>query len=754
MSTSNDRNREAARRERRRRLEKKHREQQKRFLQRQKENEKALNQRREAKRSQRRISKRFTRKFAAVFAIIILVMMGLALRITYINVKEGTNYKEIVMTRNQQKYGSRTIPFQRGNITDRNGTVLATSQKVYNVILDCKMTNTSFANTDGTKETPYIEPTLKALKEVLGLSETKMKKLLEDEDTKDSQYQIVKKGVSITVKQKFEAYTDTESDEYKALSEEEQRERANVVGVWFEEDYKREYPLKSLACDVIGFTYDGTTADWGIEGEYSSVLNGTNGRRYGYYNSDNDVEQQIVPAEAGKNVVSTIDINIQQIVRSSISDLVDQLKGGPYYENKSAENIGVLVMNPNNGEILAMDSADWYDLNDPRDLKGHYKDEEIEAMDNADMMDALNAMWQNFCITGAYEPGSVVKPMTSAAALETGAITPETQFTCGGILTVADREIKCAVYPSMHGTLDLAHALAQSCNVYYMQTAVRLGKEEFLKYQNIFNLGEYTGIDLPGENPGMLYTVDTMGPVELATCSFGQGFTLNMVQEASAVASIINGGNYYKPHVVREITNADGSVEQEIAPILEKHTVSKEVSDIIRQDMELVVTEGTGKGAKVEGYSMGGKTGTAETLPRENGMLLTSFIGFAPLDNPQVLVYVVVDKPNAYDQDNHVYANTIAKNVLSEVLQYMNIYPDEEVADDGTGTAAGTGTAGTAAGTDTAGTAAGTDTAAGTAAGTDTAAGTATGTDTAAGAATGTDTAAGTAAGTNTAAGI
>ncbi|MEE0955609.1 MAG: penicillin-binding protein 2 [Eubacterium sp.] len=754
MTTSNDRNREAARRERRRRLEKKHREQKRRFEQRRKDNEKALNQRREVKRGQRRISRRFTRKFAAVFAIIIVAMMGLALRITYINVKEGTNYKEIVMTRNQQKYGSRTIPFQRGNITDRNGTVLATSQKVYNVILDCKMTNTSFANTDGSKETPYIEPTLKALKEVMGLSEEKMKKLLEDDDTKDSQYQIVKKGVSITVKQKFEAYTDTESKEYEALSDEEKRDRANVVGVWFEEDYEREYPLKSLACDVIGFTYDGTTADWGIEGEYSSVLNGTNGRRYGYYNSDNDVEQQIVPAEPGSNVVSTIDVNIQQIVRSAINDLVEQLKDGPYYENKGAENIGVLVMNPNNGEILAMDSSDWYDLNDPRNLKGHYKDEEIEAMDNADMMDALNAMWQNFCITGAYEPGSVVKPMTSAAALETGAITPETQFTCGGIMTVADREIKCDVYPSMHGTLDLAHGLAYSCNVYYMNAAARLGKEEFLKYQNIFNLGEYTGIDLPGENPGMLYNVDTMGPVELATCSFGQGFTLNMVQEAAAISSIINGGNYYKPHVVKAITNADGSVEQEISPILEKHTVSKEVSDVIREDMGLVVTEGTGKGAKVEGYSMGGKTGTAETLPREDEMLLTSFIGFAPLDDPQVLVYVVVDKPNAYDQENHSYPNTLAKTVMAEVLQYMNIYPDEAVEDDGSGTtdaAAGADTAGgtdTAAGADTAG---GTDTAAGTgtAAGTDTAAGTGTayGTDTAYG--TGTAYSTGTAAGTN-----
>lgn len=612
--------------------------------------------------------------------MIVLVLCILALRITYINVKKGTDYREIVMTRNQQKYGSTTIPFQRGDILDRNGATLATSKKVYNVILDCKMVNTSFSNPDGTRETPYIEPTLKAMKSVLGLSEEKMKKLLENEKTKDSQYQIVKKGVSITVKKKFEAYKDPESDAGKKLTDEEKKERQNVTGIWFEEDYKRIYPMKSLACDVIGFTYDGTTADWGMEGRYSSVLNGTAGRRFGVYNAGDEVQQEIIPAEKGKNVISTIDINIQQMVRDAISEVAAQLVNGPFFGKRPADNIGVVVMNPNNGEILAMDSTDWYDLNDPRDLSGMYDKKDLQKMNNSEMMDALNQMWQNFCITNTYEPGSVVKPMTGAAALETGAIKPETQFICNGILTVADWDIRCAVYPGMHGAIDLANGISQSCNVYFMHTAAAMGRKEFLRYQHIFNLGEYTGIDLPGENPGMLYSEEKLNPVELATCSFGQGFTLNMVQEAAAISSIINGGNYYKPHVVKSITNADGSVEKEIAPILEKRTVSKEVSDIMRKDMGLVVSEGTGRNAQVPGYTIGGKTGTAETLPRENGMYLTSFIGFAPLDHPEVLVYVVVDKPNTYAQSNHIFANTISTSIFRQVLPYLNIYPEGDEA--------------------------------------------------------------------------
>lgn len=617
-------------------------------------------------------------KLVWLFGIVVLAFVGLGIRITVINASQGKQYSKQVLSQSQQKYDSRVIPFKRGDITDRNGVVLATSEKVYKVILDCKVVNT--------KE-EYVEPTIKALVDVLGLDEETIREKLEDETTKSSQYQILQSNVSINQKKAFEDYTDVSSDEAKeTLTKEEIAERSNVKGVWFEEDYRRVYPLNSTASHLVGFTYTGNTADWGIEGYYSSTLNGVNGRQFGYYNSDDDVEQTIIDPVNGNSVQSTIDLNIQQVVEKYIDKFMTGMANGSRGE-QGAANVGVVVANPKNGEILAMATDNPYDLNNPRDLTPYYSDEEIQEMKDKDggtMLKALYGIWQNYCISDAFEPGSTVKPLTIGAALDADVVQPTDTFVCDGYQKFGDTMIRCSIYPRAHGTETLSDLIKHSCNDGLMQIGALLGPEEFLKYQKIFNFGSTTGIDLPGEATGILHSEENLssGSTELASASFGQGYTCTMIQEIAAICSAINGGYYYQPHVVSKIMNEDGDVIKDIQPVVTKQTVSSDVSALIRQYMGAVMeSDGTGATAKVDGYSMGGKTGTAQKYPREDKKYLVSFIGFAPLDDPQVVVYVVVDEPNAESQADSLYAQYLYKGIMTEILPYLNIFQDEEVTD-------------------------------------------------------------------------
>lgn len=627
----------------------------------------------------RKINGRISRKLLGLFGAVTAVLALLAVRITYINATDGEQYRRQVLSQTQQQYDSRTIPFQRGDIVDRNGTILATSEKVYNLILDCKVVNTA-TKVKGEEKQLYLEPTVEALVEQLGMDETTVRSLLESEETKNSQYQVLKKQMSITEKKEFEAYLDVDSEENKNLSKEERTKRQRVKGVWFEEDYLRVYPMGSLACDLIGFTYSGNTADWGIEGYYSSVLNGVNGRQFGYLNADAGAEQTIIEPVNGNHVVSTIDMNIQQIIRKALENFQTEMANGPN-GTKAAQNIGVIAMDPNTGEILGMDSSDWYDLNDPRNLSAFYTQEQIDAMDEEAQLNALYDLWKNYCITDSFEPGSTVKPMTIAAALECNDILESGTYVCDGYQEVGGQKIRCSVYPNSHGTQTLGETLKNSCNDALMQIGEEMGVDDFLKYQEIFNFGALTGIDLPGEGAGILFTRDSMGETELATSTFGQGFNCTMLQEIAAFCSVINGGTYYKPHVVRSITDSEGNVVENIEPVAVRRTVSQEVSDTIRQYLGTVMEEGgTGAGASVAGYRMGGKTGTAQKLPRGNGKYLVSFIGFAPLDNPEVAVYVVVDEPNAENQASSSYAQKIYKNIMQELMPYLNIFPEDPSA--------------------------------------------------------------------------
>lgn len=539
----------------------------------------------------RKFSKTMQRKLVMLFAAIVLAFVFLVGRITYINAASGDKYTKLVL--DQQQYGSRTIPFKRGDIVDRNGTKIATSERIYNVILDMKVM---------LSKEEYIEPTIQVLEDCFGIAEEDVRTLMDKNPT--GRYNILKKGVDYATAQKFNKI-ESDSEKYP-----------NVKGIWLEEDYVRKYPYNTLASDVIGFTVDGNVGSNGIEASYNSILNGTDGREYGYQDESTSFEQTVKEPENGQTVMSTIDLQVQSIVEKHILEFNEEHKNQAR-EGEGSLDTAVIVMNPQNGEILAEASYPNYDLNNPRDLTKYYTEEQIEAMSDEEKLDALNSLWNNFCVSDTYEPGSTFKPFVISAGLETGVLTGEESYTCGGVLHVGDHDIHCSNRDG-HGTQTLKRALENSCNVALMQIGESMGAEEFTRYQELFGFGEMTGIDLPGEasTEGLLYEAENMDAASLATNAFGQNFNVTMTQLVASFCSLVNGGNYYEPHVVKQIQDENGNVTETKDPVLVRKTISKETSDIIKDYMYGVVEEGTGKSAAVEGYAIGGKTGTAEKLPR------------------------------------------------------------------------------------------------------------------------------------------
>lgn len=596
------------------------------------------------------------KKLVLLFVAIILAFVFLIGRITYINAANGEDYTRIVL--DQQQYDSRTIPFKRGDIVDRNGTKMATSERVYNVILDVKVM---------TSDEDSIEPTIQVLKDCFEIDEEEVRDLIEESPS--SRYNILKKGVDYETYKKFEAI-DEDDENYP-----------DVAGIWLEEDYVRTYPYNTLASDVIGFTVDGNVGSNGIEASYNNTLNGTDGREYGYLDETSTVERTVKEAVNGDTVMSTIDLQVQSIVEKHILEFNEQHKNEAS-AGEGSKNTAVIVMNPQNGEILAEASYPNYDLNQPRDLTKYYTQETIDAMSDEEQLETLNSLWNNFCVSDTYEPGSTFKPFTIAAGLETGILTGDETYYCGGVLHVGDHDIHCSNRDG-HGTQTLKQALENSCNVALMEIGEALGAEEFCRYQELFGFGEYTGIDLPGEGEtsGLLYTPENMDAASLATNAFGQNFNVTMTQLAASFCSLINGGNYYEPHVVKQIQDENGNVTENIDPVLVKKTISEETSEVIKDYMLGVVQEGTGSSAAVEGYDIGGKTGTAEKLPRGNGKYLVSFIGYAPQENPEVVVYVVVDEPNVAAQASSSYATELASGIMSEIFPYLGITKSSDTAD-------------------------------------------------------------------------
>ncbi|MDO4620765.1 MAG: penicillin-binding transpeptidase domain-containing protein [Lachnospiraceae bacterium] len=630
-------------------------------------------ERKSAKKKKIKFNQTMRRKLAGLFAAVVLALICLLVRIVWIGAVEGDRYKKLVLAKTQSQYTTQTLAYKRGNIIDRNGTVLAASEKRYHVILDCKAVNSSSS---------YINPTVAALTACFDVSEEKVRNLLMADETKSSSYQILLRDISIEDKQKFTAY---KSGENEALSDDERKSRGYIRGVWFEEHYTRQYPLGDLAGEVLGFVYSDNHANWGIEGYYNNTLSGTDGRRYSYWNSEAEIEQTIVDAVDGCSLTTTLDSNIQKVCEDVIKQFESVYKNGPFSSTEAARNIGVVIMDPNTGGILAMASNKNYDPANPFDetIRRYYPAEQAEAIinaseteDNGRKKEILSQIWRNFCISDTYEPGSVFKPVTVAGALENAAAADGDTFVCDGSETVVGVKIKCANTEG-HGEETLLEVIQNSCNDAIMQIGSKLGVDAFCRTQQNFGFGQRTGIDMSGEAAGIVRAADTMGSVELATSSFGQGFNCTMVQEIAAISSIVNGGNYYQPHVVSQITAPNGSVQQTLDGILVRQTVASDVAAYVKSYMKASVDSGTSQYAKVDGYSMGGKTGTSQKVPRGNGKYLDSFIGFAPYDNPQVVIYVVVDEPNVAEQADNRYPQWIARDILRDVLPYLGIYPDE-----------------------------------------------------------------------------
>ena len=590
----------------------------------------------------RSFTSRMQARLLLVFCAISLLMVALMGRLIYIMQVDGDRYTKQVLSR--QSYTSAVLPYKRGSITDRNGTVLAQSILMYRLILDPLKLN----------DNPKAQaPTMKALQEYFEITEATVQDIL---DTKPkSQYVTMLKNVNYDLVQSF--------NEYKKENEE-------ILGVYFEEEYVRNYPFKTLASDVLGFTSVDNTGFWGLEEYYNEELNGINGREYGYYDSNLNLERIVKKAVNGNTVVSTIDANVQRIIQEKIIEFNTEF---------GSKNIEVLVMNPNNGEILGMASNQEYDLNNPQDLSGIYSEDEITSMTAEQKTEVLNALWKNDIISSGFEPGSTFKPITVAAALEESLSEPEHTYICDGGEMVHGTYIPCNKRAG-HGEITLGQALMLSCNDVLMQVVTAEGKDTFYQYETAFGFGKTTGIDLPGEASGIIFDYDKLNPVELATSSFGQGFESTLLQLGSAFCSLVNGGNYYKPHMVKKIVNDSGVTVKEMDPILVKQTVSKKTSDFIQEYMYQTVEAGTAGGAKVEGYAVGGKTGTAQKLPRDAKTYIVSFLGCVPAINPEIVIYVMIDEPqNVVKQADSSIATRFASKILKEILPALGIFPDGDI---------------------------------------------------------------------------
>ena len=624
------------------------------------------------------------KKLVVLFMLILLAFLGLALKLVYIKEKKGEEYTKNVLS--QQKYQSTILPYKRGDILDRKGTKLAISEKVYNLIVDCKAV---------LEKEDFLKPTMEALRQCFPeLNHNEIENYIKNNPSR--RYYIAAKQLTYEEISDFVEIQNNKS------------EYPNVIGIWFEEEFRRMYPNGSLACDVVGFTIknsegSGFQGNYGLEAYYNDILNGSNGREYGYLNEDSTLERTTIPATDGYNLVSTIDANIQSIVEKYLKKH-NQEYTNHYRTGNGAMGAGCIVMDIDSGEILAMADYVPYDLNNPYDtsilsgiqlLDATGKVTEEETILTAENLEAslsenditnanLNAVWKNFCISNTYEPGSTAKAFTVAAGLESGKMTGNEYYTCNGALKVADYTIKCHNYKlGGDGTIDVQKSIEESCNVALMLMGNQIGKETFLEYQERFNFGLRTNIDVYGESRtrSLVFNSQNMGATELATSTFGQGYNVTMIQMISGFSSLINGGYYYEPHVVKRITTADGSLVKEIEPRIIKQTISESTSQLIRQYCKGVVDNGTGKTARPAGYSIGGKTGTAEMGTRNKQDYVVSFMGYAPADDPQIAIYVVVDRPNVGKQDDAKHATRLVRNILTEVLPYLNIFMTEPLSD-------------------------------------------------------------------------
>ena len=618
----------------------------------------ASGRKRKRRKKSQRLQVWMQRKLILFFGGICVLFVFLIGRIVYIETTSGQKYEKIVLA--QQEYSSKVIPYRRGNIEDSKGTALASSIDVYNVILDCKELN---------RYPELIDSTMEVLAQCFPeVDITDARARLTDKP--DSQYEVLAKKVSYEEESAFE----TASDERNS----DKVEDNEVAGIWAEKEYTRQYPYGSLAASIIGFSSSGNYGVTGLENQYNDKLNGVNGRSYGYVNEDSDVEKTVIEPENGKTIVTSIDANIQAIVETELQNWNNAHLLNDYtLEAKStgSVNTACLVMNPNTGEMLALASYPFFDLNNPRDLSAYYSEEELAAMTEEQKMDILNGLWQNYAVTHTFEPGSTFKTFTIATGLDTGTLTGNETYNCTGSLNINGDPIHCWKTAG-HGVETVGTALRDSCNVALMGMAASIGARNFASYQSRFGFGQKTNIDLPGEprTASLLYTEEQLEQyINLATNSFGQNFNTTMVQLASAFCSVINGGKLYQPHLATAIKDDSGNIVENIEPVVLKQTISEDTCDIMRQYLRSVVREGTGTASQVAGYSVMGKTGTAQKQPRSENNYVVSFIGAVPAEDPELVIYVAIDTPNVGSQDTCHGSGEITHNILTQILPYLNV---------------------------------------------------------------------------------
>ncbi|MDR2546687.1 MAG: cell division protein FtsI [Lachnospiraceae bacterium] len=630
-----------------------------------------------ANRQKRRKDKyQLNMKLSILVGVVFVAFLVLAIQLYLITRDSGDQYRRQVLA--QQRYDSTIIPYRRGAILDSRGTTLAVSEKVYNVILDTRALLDRRDN---------LEPTLAALDAHFNLDIEMIRTFISNNPS--SQYHVLLRRLTYDEIAGFRALqTDRENN-------------PNIRGIWFEEEYRRYYPNGSLASHIIGFTTSDNQGLYGLERSYNEVLSGTSGREYGFLNNESELERTTIAAIDGNSIVTTIDSNIQAIAEKYLRNFDEEYRDN-HREGSGAQNIGVIIMEVNTGNVLAMANYPHFDLNDIRNTDALIGMQMLDAdgtrtlpstainaenlltMQTDQINMNLNALWRNFAISDTFEPGSVIKPFTVAAGIESGSITGNEHYRCEGKLDVGDFTIHCNnIYG--HGDVSVGRGVEISCNVAMMRVAMNIGRNTYVDFQHIFNFGLRTNIDLEGEarTAALVYNRSNMRITELATCSFGQGFNTTMIQVITAFCSLINGGNYYEPRLVRQIVSPTGATVANIEPRLLKQTISPLTSDIVRAYCVSAVVgeEGTGHSARPYGYIIGGKTGTAEMIPRDKTNYVLSFIGFAPADDPQIAIYVVVDRPNVRQQHSARYATQIVKNILTEVLPYLNIYMTEELTE-------------------------------------------------------------------------
>lgn len=560
------------------------------------------------------------KKILVVFTCAFLILTGLIGRLVYLMVFDAEYYQKRAEDLHKRE---RKIKAARGEIVDRNGVVLATNKTVCTIsVIHSQI-----------KEPERVT---EILAKELEMDQAEVRKRVE----KVSSMEKVKTNVEKEVGDKIREY--------------------NLDGVKVDEDYKRYYPYDSLASKVLGFTGGDNQGIIGLEVKYEETLKGSNGTILTTTDArgielDAVAEGRIEPV-AGKTLEISMDYNIQKYCEQAAEKVMRE---------KQADGVSILLMNPQNGEILSMVNVPEFNLNDPFELNTG------EELEGEKLQDALNAMWRNRCINDTYEPGSTFKIITSAACLEEGVVTPEDTFSCPGYRMVEDRRIRCHKVGG-HGSETFVQGIQNSCNPVFIDIGLRLGAERFYDYFQQFGLLDLTGIDLPGEAGTIMHQVENIGLVELATISFGQSFQVTPVQMAVTVSSIINGGRRVTPHFGKAVLDGEGNVLETLSYEERSGVVSEKTSKTMQTLLEGVVANGSGKNAYIEGYSIGGKTATSQTLPRSANKYISSFIGFAPAEDPQVLGMVVIHNPQGI-----YYGGTIAapvlRSIFDNVLPYLGI---------------------------------------------------------------------------------